>query len=109
MIYVYKTQDLSEKDWHGIVRGFNDSFDRNNSIESMQKYYAATILGYSYHALDYTEDGQLRGYNSIVPTLYDYHGKEILVGISGGTFVNKEFRKDVFIFKHLMTALFDYC
>lgn len=75
----------------------------------MKKNYLNSYVGYSYHALDYTEEGALRGYNSIVPTQYMYKGQSILVGISGGTFVNKEYRSDVFIFKHLMDALFEYC
>ena len=109
MIKVYKTLDLSDSDWKQIVDGFNRSFSLNKTVESMKKYYTSSITGYSYHALDYTEDGVLRGYNSIVPTEYKYKGQSISVGISGGTFVNKEFRSDVFIFKHLMDALFDYC
>ena len=109
MIKVYKTLDLSDSDWTQIVDGFNRSFSLNKTVESMKKYYTSSITGYSYHALDYTEDGVLRGYNSIVPTQYQYKGQSISVGISGGTFVNKEFRSDVFIFKHLMDALFDYC
>jgi len=109
MIKVCKTLDLSDSDWIQIVDGFNRSFSLNNTVESMKNYYISSIAGYSYHALDFTEEGVLRGYNSIVPTQYTYKGQTIMVGISGGTFVNKEFRSDVFIFKHLMDALFDYC
>ena len=87
----------------------NDSFSECQTVERMKVNYSCSVLGYSYHALDLTEDGAIRGYNSIVPTQYLYQGKKIIVGISGGTYVNKEFRKDVFIFKHLMDALFIYC
>lgn len=109
MIKVYKTFELTEDDWKQIVDGFNDSFGSNNSIKDMKAYYVNNELGYSYHAIDVTDEGILRGYNSIVPTKYYYNGSEIIAGISGGTYVIKEFRKDVFIFKHLMEALFESC
>ncbi len=108
MIKVYKTFELSDSDWKQIEEGFNDSFDAKWNIERMKVYYSSTFLGYSYHALDTDENGVLRGYNSLLPNIYDYDGKKIIVGVSGGTFVKKEFRKDVFIFKHLMDALFTF-
>lgn len=108
MIKVYKTFELSDSDWKQIEDGFNASFDAQWKIERMKVYYSSTFLGYSYHALDIDENGVLRGYNSLMPNLYDYDGKKIIVGVSGGTFVKKEFRKDVFIFKHLMDALFAF-
>ncbi len=109
MIKVYKTFELTDAEWRKIIDGFNDSFSECQTVERMKVNYSCSVLGYSYHALDLTEDGAIRGYNSIVPTQYLYQGKKIIVGISGGTYVNKEFRKDVFIFKHLMDALFIYC
>lgn len=109
MIKVYKTYELTNFDWKQIEEGFNASFDAKWNIERMKKYYSSTFLGYSYHALDMDENGVLRGYNSLLPNEYNYNGKRIIVGVSGGTFVKKEFRKDVFIFKHLMDALFAFC
>ena len=109
MIVVLKTYQLSEKDWKQIEEGFNASFDAQWKVERMKKYYSSTFLGYSYHALDMDDNGVLRGYNSLLPNEYNYNGKRIIVGVSGGTFVKKEFRKDVFIFKHLMDALFAFC
>lgn len=109
MIVVLKTQQLSDSDWKQIEEGFNASFDAHWNIERMKVYYSSTFLGYSYHALDIDDNGVLRGYNSLLPNLYDYDGKRIIIGVSGGTFVKKEFRKDVFIFKHLMDALFTFC
>lgn len=109
MIVVLKTHQLSDSDWKQIEEGFNASFDAHWNIERMKVYYSSTFLGYSYHALDIDDNGVLRGYNSLLPNLYDYDGKRIIIGVSGGTFVKKEFRKDVFIFKHLMDALFTFC
>lgn len=109
MIVVLKTHDLSENDWKQIEEGFNASFEAQWNVERMKPFYSSTFLGYSYHALDRDENGKLRGYNSLLPCEYDYDSKRIIVGVSGGTFVKKEFRKDVFIFKHLMDALFAFC
>jgi hypothetical protein len=55
------------------------------------------------------ETGNLRGYNSFLPTEYVYRGSIILGGISGGTYVIPEYRKDVGIFMELMSSLFKYC
>ncbi len=109
MIKVYKTFELSDSEWTQLIDGFNNSFGLQTDVQKMKAYYSATVLGYSYHALDFTEEGRLRGYNSLVPMEYVFQGTKIIVGVSGGTYVNKEYRKDVFIFKHLMNALFEYC
>ena len=68
MIKVFKTFELTDSVWKQIIDGFNESFGRNKSVEGMKQYYCCNVLGYSYHAIDFTNDGIVRGYNSIVPT-----------------------------------------
>lgn len=110
MIKVCKTNELSLKEWEQLVDGFNLCFHTNHSVEHLRSFYENTIKGYSYHALDFEDDtGNLRGYNSFLPTEYLYRGNVILGGISGGTYVIPKYRKDVAIFMNLMTSLFKYC
>lgn len=110
MIKVCKTQELNQDDWIQLTNGFNICFNTKHSAEHLRTFYESTIKGYSYHALDFDEEtGILRGYNSFLPTEYVYDSKVILGGISGGTYVLPEYRKDVAIFMNLMTALFKYC
>lgn len=110
MIKVYKTDELNHNEWTQITNGFNICFNTNHSIEHLKVFYKNTIKGYSYHALDIDDEtGNLRGYNSFLPTEYKYRGEILLGGISGGTYVLPEYRKDVFIFMNLMSSLFKYC
>lgn len=110
MIKVCKTQELLPNEWVQMTDGFNICFHTNHSVEHLKKFYCNTIKGYSYHALDFDDaTGKLRGYNSFLPTEYLYRDVLIQGGISGGTYVIPEYRKDVAIFMNLMTSLFNYC
>ena len=110
MIKVCKTNELSHKEWVQLTDGFNECFNTNHSVDHLEKFYKNTIKGYSYHALDIdNETGDIRGYNSFLPTEYVYCGNIILGGISGGTYVIPKYRKDVTIFMNLMNSLFKYC
>ena len=108
-IKVYKTSEISEEDWKQIANGFNICFDTQHSVDHLMNFYVSTVFGYSYHAIAYTDDNKVMGYNSFIPTIYQYQGEKLLVGVSGGTFVLKEFRNNIFLFKDLMNALFEYC
>ena len=110
MIKVCKTDELNHDEWTQLTNGFNICFNTNHNVEHLKEFYKNTIKGYSYHALDIDDEtGKLRGYNSFFPTEYRYKGKILLGGISGGTYVLPEYRKDVLIFMNLMSSLFKYC
>lgn len=110
MIKVCKTNELSNEEWIQLTDGFNRCFNTSHSVEHLKNFYENTIKGYSYHALDIEDGtGKLRGYNSFLPTEYKYNNQMILGGISGGTYVLPEYRKDVSIFMNLMNNLFKYC
>lgn len=109
-IVVYKTHEIDDKTWKAITQGFNESFDRSKTAEEFKAYYCNTILGYSYHALAFNElDEILAGSTTIFPFIYLVNGKHELFGTSGGTFVKKEYRSDIFIYKDLVEALRVYC
>lgn len=110
-IEVFKTYELTDKQWGEIVVGFNQNFNTNKTIEGFKAYYTSTSLDYSIHAIALDEDtNKIVGYNSIIPMKYLYNNdKEVIVGLSGGTYVLKEYRKDIFIFYDMIIELKNYC
>lgn len=108
-VFVYKTYEIDQQNWTLIVNEFNNAFGTKKEEAALKKYYTNTRLGYSYHSLSFSEDGQLSGYNSLIPVQYkDNEGEAFFVGISGGTFVVNNFRKDIFIYQDMTTALWEY-
>jgi len=107
-ITVLKTLEIDSLLWDTITNEFNRAFNNNKKQGDLISFYQRTPLGYSLHALAF-EGEKLVGYNTIYPYTYTVSGSEdITIGISGGTFVLKEYRKDIFIFKDLSEALWEY-
>ncbi len=109
-IKIYKTNEISDNLWEQIVRGFNASFEGHYATKE-QLIIGATSnsLGYSYHAVC-TEGELVIGFNTIIPNYYVRNEKEkIILGLSGSTFVLKEYRKDIFIFHDMYMELKKYC
>jgi hypothetical protein len=110
-IEVYKTFELTEEYWKQIISGFNASFEEQNmTMDQLKTASKSNSFGYSYHSLCITEDKEVIGFNSIAPNYYlKANNIKIKVGLSGSTYVLKEYRKDVFIFHDMYMALKDYC
>ncbi len=104
MIKVLKTFEIDNSLWEKIVQGFNESFDRNATVESFKSgFCTANQWGYAYHALAFDDEtGDLMAFNSYTPTFYK-NGVNALV--SGSTFIKPDYRKDFFLFYKLITAL----
>lgn len=104
MIKVYKTFEIDDNLWEQIVNGFNESFDTNVEVDDIKNGFCCkTQLGYGYHAVAFSDvDGELMGFNTYTPSLYN-EGIKILV--SGGVYVRKKYRKDIFISFDMMLAL----
>ena len=103
-IKVYKTTELTDKDWDQIVAGFNKSFNRITTGENLANFYKSNELGYSYHAVCY-ENGKIIGFTSILPFQYLHKEQAFKAGLSCSSFVLKEYRSDVFIFKDMIDSL----
>lgn len=105
MIKIFKTFEICDDLWEEVVEGFNESFEGYDiTIETLKNgYYISNQLGYAYHAIDFDDEtGEIRGFNSYTPSFYK-NGLNVFV--SGTTFVRKKYRKDIFIFGDLLTAL----
>lgn len=108
-IKIFKTDEITPELWDRIILGFNEAFGTKKNVRQLVNFYKSNVFGYSFHAIKFSETGDIMGYNSFVPSLYEYNGKTLKVVNSGGSFVLKEFRKDIFIFKELFDALLAYC
>jgi hypothetical protein len=109
-IIIYKTTEIPSKIWDQIVKGFNASFNNHPTTKKRLIGDATSnSFGYSYHAVC-IENDLVIGYNTIIPNYYVRNGKEkIIIGLSGSTFVLKEYRKDIFIFHDMYMELKKYC
>lgn len=109
-IEVYKTHEIDNKYWHEIIAEFNRAFNVNKKIEDLLAFYHCAPLGYSYHAIVFEDKtNKILGYNALYPYIYlDKEDDEILIGVSGGTFVIPEFRKEIFIFADMANALWEF-
>jgi len=108
-IIIYKTTEIPSKIWDQIVKGFNASFNHPTTKERLIGDATSNSFGYSYHAVC-IENDLVIGYNTIIPNYYIRNGKEkIIIGLSGSTFVLKEYRKDIFIFHDMYMELKKYC
>lgn len=108
-IKVFKTFEISDDLWQTIVEGFNICFpEHRRTVKQLVERYTVYPLGYSYHAL-YYQDGELVGYNGIIPALYSVRGEDALMGQSVDTYVLPQYRKDIFIFKKLYNRLQEVC
>lgn len=108
-IKIYKTDEISDELWNQIVGGFNKTFeDHSISKEELVLGYKCNGHGYAYHAICFDLDSVI-GFNSITPYEYVYKNKNIILGLSGSTFVLKEYRKDIFIFNDMYQELKKYC
>lgn len=108
-IKLLKSDEIDYETWQLVTSGFNKAFDREKSEEEFIDYYHNTMLGYSFHALAYDDGGQLMGSTTVIPQYYIVNGKRELFGLSGGSYVLEEFRKDIFIFFELATEIRKYC
>lgn len=106
-IVIYKSYEISDDVWRKITAGFNESFDTSFTYEEMKKgFFVQNPLGYGYHAVAFSDDGDVMGYNVYSPTLYK-DGLKIIV--SGSTYVRKKYRKYEFLFLDMVSKLKQVC
>lgn len=109
-IVVKKTHEISDAEWKEITAGFNEEFNRHKKPADLLRYYKANARGYSYHGIAKDERGIIAGFSSITLFMYkDKEGNEFLTGLSGSSFVRKEFRNDIFVFHDIYKALRKVC
>ena len=108
-IKIFKSTELSETDWQDITAGFNEAFERGKNPEEQKKYYHSNVFGYSYHAICRNGEGDICGHSSIIPVYYIVEDQVFKFGVSGGSFVLKQYRSDIFLFAEMYNELKSYC
>lgn len=102
-VKVLKTFEISDSLWKQIAEGFTESFERPCSAEALKTGFCVqNKLGYGYHALALSDEGELMGFNTFSPVFYKKGLKSV---VSGSTFVRKKFRSNDLLFMDLMQAL----
>lgn len=103
-IKILKTFEISDELWEKIAEGFRESFDIDTSSDRLKNAFCIrNRLGYGFHAVAMTEDGDVAGYNVYSPTLYK---GELKIVVSGSTFVRPKYRKNnEFLFLDMINAL----
>jgi hypothetical protein len=75
-IKIYKTNEISDKMWDQIVKGFNASFENHPTTKDRLIGDATSnSFGYSYHAICVKND-LIIGFNTIFPNYYIHNGNE---------------------------------
>jgi len=108
-ISVLKSNELTDLDWKDLTTGFNESFGRDKKENELKSYYQNNPFGYSYHAVGRNESEDIVGHTSVVPQTYIAGNKEVLFGLSGGSYILKEYRKYDLLFKELYETIQNHC
>ena len=102
-VKIYKTNEIPNSLWEKIALGFQEAFNIPMTAKRMQNAFCVrNPLGYGYHAVAISDEGEVAGYNVFSPTFYK-NGLKIVVG--GSTFVRKKFRNNEFLFMEMVQAL----
>ena len=109
-IKVYKTQEIDNSLWDKIIEGFNASFEGHKTTkDNLILGATSNHLGYSYHAIS-LENEVVIGYNTIIPYYYIHKSKErLLLGLSGSTYILRQYRNIVRIFYDMIFVLHKCC
>lgn len=103
-IKIYRTSELTDSMWEEILYGYKVCFNQETSIEKLKTTYSASVTGEAIHAIKLSEEGKIIGHNYFQPRPYNHNGEDIILALSGGTYVLPEYRKDIFIFYDLFQA-----
>lgn len=104
IIQILKTFEIEDSLWERIVQGFNESFDRNVTVEAFKSgFCVSNQWGYAFHAIAFDDEtNDIMAFNTYTPTFYK-DGLNMMV--SGSTYVKPAYRRDIFLFYDLLTAL----
>jgi hypothetical protein len=92
-IVIKTSRDLSLTDWDSYVIGFNEVFNKFETIEIFKHKYLNTIDNQSYHALLYNNN-EIVGGCTVIPYVYNIGEVTERIGLAVDVFIRKEFRTD---------------
>ena len=102
-VKIYKTYEIPDWMWEQIAEGFQESFNSILTAEELKTAFCVqNRLGYGYHAVALTEEGDVAGYNVFSPTFYKGDLKAV---VSGSTYVRPKYRTHEMLFMNMIQAL----
>lgn len=107
MQYLVKvTNQLTPQDWEQLRDLFNDSFQREATIEWFQRKYRSPLSSIScYHGLMLNEDSSIVGAMTIIPFEYNFFGQIVAIGNLVDLMIHKKHRNNILNFKFIYEKL----
>lgn len=97
--------ELSDNEWIEITDSFKANFPKDLNWQNLKRYFLNSYLGYAYHSLVINEQGRIVGHTAFIPKYYYLQGEKIFMAQSGSTFIDKEYRTDLLLYRKLYDAL----
>ncbi|MDD4244376.1 MAG: hypothetical protein PHG08_08735, partial [Bacilli bacterium] len=93
-IVIKSSSELSQSDWESYVFGFNEVFNKTETIENFKHKYLNTIDDHSYHAL-LTNNNDIVGGCTVIPYQYNIYETTERIGLAVDVFIREQFRTDL--------------
>jgi len=97
--------EITDQEWMEITDSFNENFPKGLNWQNFKTYFLNSYLGYAFHSLVLNHDGKIVGHTAFIPKKYQWNGTEVLMAQSGSTFIDKEYRTDLLLYKKLYDSL----
>lgn len=95
-----KTTELTAEEKQQICKCFADVFEgHTKSLSDFDNEFLNTCLGYSFHTMLKSDEGEVVGLYAVIPFNYIYKGERQLFAIGVDFMIRKDFRND---FKNVM-------
>ena len=102
MKYFGKTTfELTEKDFSELSELFNYVFHKNINSSFLKQKYHSPCLGYSFHGLMYSDEGNIVGALTFIPFSYQFFNNQVVAGSAADLMIHDHYRKDLLSFKHM--------
>lgn len=107
-IVVKTSRELSLSEWESYLVGFNEVFNKAETIENFKHKYLNTIDNHSYHAL-LINNNEIVGGCTVIPYQYKIGETTERIGLAVDVFIREHFRTDLMalyrIYKKLKNEL----
>lgn len=100
-ILVKKTFELLDEEIVAIYDLFDEVFGQKRDVATFRENYSNTPLGYSYHSILLSDDGETVGFHSCMPFYYRKNDKRFMAALGIDSMVKKEHR-DFFNFHDMI-------
>ncbi len=100
-VLVKKTFELLDEEIVAIYDLFDEVFGQKRDVATFRENYSNTPLGYSYHSILLSDDGETIGFHSCMPFYYRKNDEQFVAALGIDSMVKKEYR-DFFNFHDMI-------